>query len=163
MKENVLRLDVLWSGPFTIDEVVTAFDDEGSPPLYDGEDYGLYQIYGTHILAGPDTLLYVGQATNQTFARRFRQHREWLIHEEGTSIHLGRVYNPSRHMAVDGWRTWLVDVRLAECILIYKYSPNYNSVSISDAPMLGSWSAVELTNKGQRRKLHARDLVPHDW
>jgi hypothetical protein len=163
MKDNVLRLDVRWSGPFTIDQVVTTFDDEGPAPLYDGKDYGLYQIYGTHILAGPDTLLYIGQATDQTFSRRFRQHREWLAHEEGASIYLGRVYDPARHMAADGWRTWRVDVRLAECILIYKYSPNYNSVSISEPPMLVSWSAVELTNRGQRRKLHARDLVPHDW
>lgn len=163
MQGNVLRLEVRWNGPFTIAEVIAAFNDEGLPPHYDGEDYGLYQIYGTHILAGPETLLYIGQATGQTFSRRFRQHREWLVHEEGTSVFLGRMHNPDRHSAVDRWTTWLADVRLAECVLIYKYSPNYNSISVSDPPPLGSWNAVELRNKGERHKLHARDLVPRDW
>ncbi len=50
---------------------------EGQYPDW-GEDYGLYQIYGKHILCGKDTLLYIGEATEQTFSTRFKQHQHWL-------------------------------------------------------------------------------------
>jgi hypothetical protein len=143
--------------------VISEFNAEGTPPDYDGEDYGLYQIYGRHILCGPDTLLYIGQATGQTFSRRFRQHQEWLEKEEEIAVYLGRIYDLQRHASIDLWKSWVVDVRLAECVLIYKYSPNYNAISIADPPALGSYSSVDLIHRGQRHKLASRDSAPADW
>jgi len=158
-----LELTVMWDGPFSRDEVIGRFNDEGKPPDYDGADYGLYQIYGRHILCGADTLLYIGRATGQTFARRFRQHNDWLIREDETSVYLGHIYDPQRHSADDLWASWETDVKLAECAMIYKYSPNYNSVSVSDPPPLGNDHSVELVHEGNRHKLQRRDSVPSDW
>jgi hypothetical protein len=160
---DTLHLEVLWSGPFTIETVIADFHHEGSPPDYDGEDYGLYQIYGRHILCGPDTLLYIGQATGQTFSRRFRRHERWLRDEGEIQIYLGRIYDALRHTALDSWKGWGADVRLAECLLIYKYSPNYNAVSISDPPSLGGYRCVDLVHRGERHKLDFRDSAPPDW
>jgi hypothetical protein len=42
-----------WNGPIPIAE---AFDYNGP------RDYGLYAIYGTHAILGPEVLLYVGQS-----------------------------------------------------------------------------------------------------
>ena len=160
--DEILQLEVVWTGPFTCKEILS-FNQDGDPPDYDGEDYGLYQIYGRHILDGPDTLLYIGQATGQTFCRRFRQHDGWLSKEEEVQIYLGRIYDPTRHVRDDLWKTWAADVRLIECVLIYKYSPNYNAVSISDPPALGNYRTVEIIHRGQRHKLNWRDSAPSDW
>jgi len=60
---DVCEIQIDWQGPFSVEEVIKKMDDEGASPNYDGEDYGLYQIYGTHILCGHNTLLYIGKAT----------------------------------------------------------------------------------------------------
>jgi hypothetical protein len=160
---ETLHLEIVWNGPFGREAVISRFKEEGRPPDYDGEDYGLYQIYGTHILCGADTLLYIGRSTGQTFSRRFSNHDHWLSLEEDVAVYLGRIYDPDRHTARDLWNLWVADVRLAECALIYKYSPNYNAVSISAPPALGGFRSVEIVHRGQRHKLHAREIVPVDW
>jgi hypothetical protein len=50
---NVTVLDLIWSGPYQLADLV-AFKG--------AEDYGVYQIYGTHGVNGPDSLLYIGMA-----------------------------------------------------------------------------------------------------
>jgi hypothetical protein len=162
-QRDMLKIIVTWSGPFAASDVVEQFNDEGAPADYDGPDYGLYQIYGRHILSGPGTLLYVGQATEQTFSRRFRHHAKWLAREDDIAIYLGRIHDPRRHTSDDLWRRWVNDVKLAECVLIYKYSPNYNSIAISDPPSLRGYGSVELVNEGARHKLNPRDSAPADW
>lgn len=72
----MLRLPIEWSGPYSRQEVIRDFNDWGTPPDWDGEDYGLYQIYGRHVLGDRNALLYIGQTTDQTFSARFRQHEE---------------------------------------------------------------------------------------
>lgn len=161
--ESALELEVIWSGPFSWEDVIARFNDGGRVPDYDGEDYGLYQIYGRHLLCGSDTLLYIGQATEQTFATRFRQHAHWLTREENIHVYLGRVYDPNRHSAADNFNGWAVDIRFAECLLIYKYSPNYNASAIADPPMLGTFERVDIIHKGRRHKLRSRDSAPADW
>ena len=158
-----LEIKVMWDGPFSRDEVIGRSNDAGTPPDYDGADYGLYQIYGRHILCGTDTLLYIGRATGQTFARRFRQHDRWLSREDETSVYLGRIYDPRRHSADDLWASWEAEVKLAECVMIYKYSPNYNSVAVSGPPPLANYYSVELIHEGNCHKLHRRDSAPSDW
>ena len=71
-----------WEGPFKPGQVISQLTDAGKPPDYDGNDYGLYQIYGRHLISGPDALLYIGEATQQTFSARLRQHQSWLVDEE---------------------------------------------------------------------------------
>lgn len=162
--EPSVTLAVEWSGPFTLETVLSEFTDGGKPPEYNGRDYGLYQIYGKHILNGSDTLLYVGKAIQQTFSSRFYGHREWLLREEQISIYLGRIYDTARHTPgpSNDWSIWARDVSMAECILIYKYSPNYNSVSISEVPSLSPYRKVILEHSRQRHRLQSRDTAPDD-
>lgn len=78
-------------------------------------------------------------------------------------MYLGRVYDPNRHIAVDKFKGWAADVRLAECLLIYKYSTNYNAVAISEPPSLGNFGRIDILHDGERHKLHPRDSAPGDW
>ena len=161
---RLYQIRIVWEGPFRIQEVVRKKSDGGCHPKYDGEDYGLYQIYGKHILSGPETLLYVGQTTDQTFSGRFRQHfKEWLRREEGIEIYLGRVYDPLKHHEKDNWNTWEMDIKLAEQIIIYKYSPNYNNRSITNAPSLSPHKRVHLVHDGRPNKLKHKDYAPDDF
>jgi hypothetical protein len=139
-------------------------NDEGVPPDYDGEDYGLYQIYGRQILCGPDTLLYLGKATQQTFSRRFREHKKyWLQDEEEITIYIGKVYNPEYHSEKDNWRSWEGDINLAESIMIYKYSPNYNNTGIGEKPRLAPFKEVTLKHGRKRHRLEKEDKAPEDY
>lgn len=158
-----LQLPISWNGPYKLGEVIRQFDDTGVYPDYDGEDYGLYQICGRHVLGDRNALLYVGSATEQTFSERFRQHESWLINEWPVRIYLGRIYVPRRHAARKGWATWKADVLLAERVMIYKYSPHYNSNSITERPLLNGYSKVGVVHSGQRNRLLKRDLAPDDW
>lgn len=164
LSESSVTLAVEWSGPHAPQTVLNEFNDGGKAPEYNGRDYGLYQIYGKHILNGPDTLLYIGKAIQQTFSSRFYSHREWLLGEEKISIYLGRIYDTVRHTAdpSNDWPIWVRDVSIAECILIYKYSPNYNSVSISEVPTLSPYDQVILEHSGQKYRLQPRDVAPDD-
>lgn len=163
MTSNALLLTVNWSGPYSWQEIIQRFDDGGKPPLYGGPDYGLYQIYGHHILSGQDTLLYIGRATQQTFSARFRGHRDWLYKEEGLQVYIGRIDDPERHYPENSWSAWVRDVEIAECLLIYKYSPNYNSVSIAEPPSLLPYQQVTLQHQGQSHQLFKTDVGPDDW
>lgn len=159
----MLELPITWAGPFRPKLVIKQFDDWGAPPNYEGEDYGLYQVYGRHILGDRDALLYVGKATDQTFSARFKAHLSWLAHEWPVRVYVGRLYLPIRHSRGDDWARWKADVVLAERVLIYKYSPHYNSNSISDGPTLDSHPKVVLQHLGARNRLRRRDIAPDDW
>ena len=162
--KHLHEIKIEWEGPFSAKEVIEGMDDEGNPPDYDGEDYGLYQIYGKHILCGSDTLLYIGKATKQTFSRRFNDHKKWwLDDEEDIQVYLGRIYNPKRHSEKDNWKSWETDVSLSENILIYKYSPNYNNTGIGDKPSLSPFRKAMLIHKGKRHKLEKEDNAPEDY
>jgi len=131
-------------------------NNAGSPTYCEGDDYGLYQIYGKHILCGPDTLLYIGEATEQTFFDRFKQHRsEWLDGEQDIQIYLGRIYDPEKHSKIDNWGSWKAEVEIAERILIYKYSPHYNSVGIGELPEPPK--DIRLIHNGERHRLEQED------
>ena len=156
-------IKIEWVGPFSIEKVIKEMDRGGQDPDWDGEDYGLYQIYGKHILCGKGTLLYIGQTTDQTFSTRFKQHKkDWLYNEENIKVYLGRVYNRKRHSKEDNWGSWKEDIEIAEKILIYKYSPNYNNTNISNPPELASRN-VQLIHKGKRHKLKLKDNAPKDY
>ena len=157
------EIKIEWDGPFSLKEVVEKMDDAGKLPDYGGEDYGLYQIYGKHILCGENTLLYIGKAVEKTFAIRFRRHKKWLDSEENIKVYLGRVYDPERHSKKDNWESWRKDVEIAEKILIYKYSPNYNARQITKEPDLESFKNVRLIHTGKRHRLEQEDNAPKDY
>jgi hypothetical protein len=41
------------------------------------KDYGIYQVYGDHPVYGPDTLLYIGKAKDQTYSTRLNGHYDF--------------------------------------------------------------------------------------
>jgi len=124
----------------------------------------VYQIYGKHILCGSDTLLYVGKATQQTFSRRFKDHKKWWVaDEEEIEVYVGRVYDPERHSGKDNWESWEADITLAESILIYKYSPNYNNTGIGNKPSLSPFERVKLIHAGESHRLSKEDNAPDDY
>lgn len=161
-KKNKMILKINWQGPFRLGTVINKMKDAGEKPYYEGNDYGLYQIYGNHILCLAGTLLYIGEAIDQVFSVRFKQHdNDWLGKEKGIRIYLGRIYNPEKHSRKDKWDTWKRDVNMAERIMIYKYSPNYNNVGITEPPKLSY--PVRLIHYGKRHKLKKEDNVPADF
>jgi hypothetical protein len=71
----------------------------------------------------------------------------------GIYVHVGRLYIQQRHTwAKERWGSWEEDVQLAEQILIYKYSPHYNSMAISEPPDLADFE-----------RLKYKDVAPFDW
>lgn len=168
-EESMSRHDIKieWDGPFTLNEVIGKLvDGGGKENNWDGKDYGIYQIYGKHILYGENTLLYVGIATKQTFSQRFNQHETWLLKdqsEEHIKIYVGRIYDPKKHREENNWESWEKDIEVAEKIIIYKYSPNYNSRELSDAPVLSPHKNISLVHLGKKGRLKAEDNAPDDF
>ena len=145
----ILTLPVLWEGPYGVEDVVGE--------LARDEDHGLYQVYGTH----PDSLLYIGSAIDRTFAERLGERAPWSAHAE-VRVHVGRLFAPERYRSEDGRASWERDVRLAERVMIHKYSPRYNGAS-AGAPSLRGFAKVVLEHEGPRRRIQPRDVAPDDW
>lgn len=163
MDEHMITIK--WDGPFGVDDVIKKMNDGGSSPdKFAGNDYGVYQIYGNHILCGKNTLLYVGKAVFQTFSRRIKQHKnEWLSKEIGVDIYLGRLTDDPEYSPTDNWFKWIRDTEIVESILIYKYAPNYNSSSIATPPELCPYEKIRLLQMGNRNKLRKIDKAPEDY
>jgi len=154
-------IQIKWKGPYIYSQVKKQNDGGTKDDNWNGDDYGLYQIYGKHILVGKNALLYVGQAAEQTFSKRFRQHyNDWLKHERGCRIYLGRIdTDPTKNKK---WQKWHEDITMAEATLVYKYTPNYNSSLKQDYPKLTP-SRILLIHKGNRGKLQPKDRAPEDY
>lgn len=161
---NYYKIEIYWDGPFTLNRVINEMNDSGQSPEWDGKDYGLYQIYGRHILYGKGALLYVGKATRQTFSQRMKQHKKWWLgddqNEKDVSIYVGRIYNPRKHSVKDKWKSWEEEVEIAEGIIIYKYSPCYNGRTIfnKSAP-----NNIRLVHIGEKGRLKNKDVIPRDY
>ncbi len=121
---------VEWEGPFSVDNVIAELNNK--------DDYGLYQIYGKHIIFGENSLLYIGM-TDQTFSERLEGHRkDWLWYDEEwgkVSIRIARV--PSKVL------------KDAEALEIYWHSPPYNSQNIYDY----KGSQLQIMNEGEHGSL----------
>ena len=144
VEKEMRHLTIEWKGPFTIDEV------RGMKNLRN--DYGLYQIYGEHIIFGKDSLLYIGR-TETTFRDRFFDQsyahwKDWIQYDikdgKDVSIYIARV----RPGVFDD--EFLND---AEALQIYWHSPPYNSANIYDYDRDKRLHPFEIVNEGERRKL----------
>jgi hypothetical protein len=114
-------IHLLWQGPLTIEEALK---------LSSTSDYGLYQIYGTHSVTGPNTLLYVGQANDRNFSRRLADHEKvWLRWEpDPVRIYVGRIADPlGSPLSDEGWADMITR---AEAVTIYFVGPAYNNTYI---------------------------------
>ncbi len=120
------RVKVIWDKPIDIASALLLNDEE--------DDYGLFQIYGHHIVFGAGSLLYIGMTTEQTFGVRFRQHHdEWIKDEEkDVFIHIGRLNEDDYEHDPPEWTDWSQLVKDTEALLINWHTPPYNSRNISD-------------------------------
>ena len=108
------QITIEWEGPFALEEV---------QEMNKKTDRGLYQIYGHHIIFGPNSLLYIGKAEKYTFAKRFVGHwNDWIWYDDKqgrkVSIYIARM--PLARVPSEVLR----DV---EAVQIYWHSPPYNS------------------------------------
>ena len=160
---KIYKIKLEWEGPLTLEQVIMGKTDGGNIfNNWEGKDYGLYQIYGRHILYKQNALLYVGIATERTFSQRFREHEKWLLDDQDKQdirIFIGRIYNSDKLTV----RTWKRDIKLAEKILIHKYSPNYNSKELSEEPNLHPYEKIRLIHIGKRNRLKKEDTAPKDF
>src|SRR5438067_189492 len=98
-------IHIMWEGPIPIDQA------DASP------GFGLYQLYGTHSIFGPDALLYVGQADVNPISERLGFHQqEWDRWEPSSfNVYIGRVAGWN---AVDD-QQWGIMIDCAEAITIF--------------------------------------------
>ena len=149
MKNNYASVMVEWDGPRSIDEVFELDDED--------QDFGIYQIYGTHIIFGKKALLYIGQTykreTARTFSQRFYEHVGWLREEEDVSIHVGRIVKVDqtlkRDISAHDLRKIIKDT---EALTIKWHSPPYNSANIETY----NGQRLEVVNQGKYGSLEDR-------
>jgi len=158
---KIKEIIINWEGPFKYQEVIGRFYRGGvSKNNYSGEDYGLYQVYGSHILFKEKILLYIGQAKDQTFSNRIYQHyKDWMYGEDGLDIYLGRV---EENLQDKKFKKWKSNVDVAEAIIIYKYTPNYNSTLKQEEPKLNGFR-IKVHNRGSKGILKDWDNAPKDY
>ena len=121
-----------WEGPFTIDQVLELNDKS--------KDFGLYQIYGRHVIFGVGSLLYIGK-TEDTFSKRVKGNyadwkpgTPWYQEDREVSARIGRLY----YKGDEGFVRFQKDdpdfsklLRHVEGFQIFCHSPPYNGTSIS--------------------------------
>jgi hypothetical protein len=139
---GLIVLHIIWDGPLTA---------AGAERATGANDYGVYQIYGTHSITGPDTLLYVGQTDRRTFGQRFPEHQnKWGRWEPSEiSIYLGRLagFGPISDV------TWGKLIDRAEAALILKCTPAYNVARITGLPQKYRDQPTLIVNHGHRHRL----------
>jgi len=138
-------ITIKWDGPFILDHIAQ---------FSRNQDYGLYQIYGTHNVFGPGSLLYLGKAEEQSFSDRIPSHIEWIEWESAsTEIYLGRLCG-TEPMTKERDAEWCSDIDVAERLLIYFSSPPYNSKNIqSYGDIKGDIKNVIVINYKKRNRL----------
>jgi len=115
-------VEIRWDGPISVEDVLRTANHEA--------DYGVYQLYGTHNVLGPDTLLYIGKVEANTFAERIASHAaEWIDWEASPiRVYLGRLGGLVPAQKIGGeWKNWEDGISRAERLLIYFCAPPYNS------------------------------------
>lgn len=130
------KIEIWWKGPYKSDQIK---DFNAS------KDYGLYQIYGTHNVNGPNSLLYIGQANDQKFATRIPQHywTEWEYSD--VDIYIGRLGGTS---AIDQGE-WEKQIDVAERLLIYYCKPPYNTKNLNNYGDIRETIVVNLDKKNR--------------
>ena len=122
-----------WEAPISLDKALKRHGE--------GE-WGLYQIYGQHPVFGPNSLLYIGVAADQSFGQRIGQHKAWLQWEGDIEIRLGKLVNYTDE-------NWKEVVLAAEALSIFWNAPPYNSQHIGRHGTTG----YHVQNRGQRGRL----------
>ncbi len=106
---------IMWEGPFTLDEVRN---------LNTNNDYGLYQIYGTHSVYGAGALLYIGKAITYSFGKSIHiAGWEYYDNANELQIYIGRIQGDSHLSATEE----TIQIYSCHKLMIYAHSPACNS------------------------------------
>jgi hypothetical protein len=113
-------IHIQWDGPFGLTELSNLSDES--------KDYGIYQIYGSHPVYGKDVLLYIGKASEQTFATRIAQEgwSVWECDEGQIGVRVGRLAGDDTPPN----NQWSQRIDLAEAILITAHKPARNATMV---------------------------------
>ena len=138
-----------WRGPHSSEE---AFALQGP------SDYGIYQLYVTHPVHGPDALVYIGLANDRTFGERLASHNiasighEWEDNGVGIRIHTGRFHLVENETppSDDDLGDLIAQV---EYLLIYAHSPPWNANYVRDPPADPLYHGLHVLNWGQYGRL----------
>ncbi|MFL9919187.1 hypothetical protein PQR75_28155 [Paraburkholderia fungorum] len=134
----MIDINIQWEGPFSYQEALNLNSDS---------DYGLYQYYGDHSTYGASTLLYLGQASKQTFGRRIAQHNWHLWASSEIAIHIGKIWTSEPLDEAE----WIRKIDLAERINLFSHSPSFNTSNLNNIGHNGEDTRV--LNWGKRRLL----------
>ncbi len=132
---------VHWEGPLTIEKACELNGDA---------DYGVYQVCGDAISYGPQSLLYIGKAAQQTFGARMRQHDGWLSATypmSNPSIYVGRFVGPEQPTSEE----WDALIDKVERLLIWVHSPAFNGAGVAHPGP--SVEALRVMNTGRYGRL----------
>lgn len=134
MKKTITTeiIEILWRGPFTLRELNDeVYNDTGYlQNLFNKSEfphYGLYQIYGTHPVSGPNSLLYIGQ-TNYFSGRIYTHNEEWIKYEyDDVKVYIGIIGSEKDQKISKA--EYMNMLNMAEKFLVYMCQPPYNSTS----------------------------------
>lgn len=155
-----------WSGPFSLKNLKILNNTTN--------DYGIYHIYGTHVIYGQNVLLYIGKAQEQTFFTRINQ-EDWQDDQDPMKIEIytGRIIGKN---TTDD-KEWGKQIDLCEKLLIYSHAPAYNAHNINSIPeqkleniRIFNWGAYknllpEISGKrwtSKFQKIHEAPLFSYD-
>lgn len=145
-KTKEIIVKVKWHGPFSVEEITN-----GKTPL--AFESGLYQIYGLHVVFGPDSLLYIGRTGGKThgptFKSRIKKHDSiWLMNFKPVSIYLGTIGKNNQ-----ATNDPLMNIKLVEDFSIWWHSPPCNSQNINSFKARKLNIPLRVINLGERGKL----------
>lgn len=121
------EIKVNWEGPFSHEDIIN--DNIGDNYYVGGQDIGLYQIYGNHLIYGNDVLLYVGMTTD-SFMSRLKNRRVITDNNdiENMQIYLGKVFSDKEGINRD---VEALKIKKAEALIINVLKPAQNTKYIS--------------------------------
>lgn len=105
------------------------YEESQIKELNAANDYGLYQIYGRHSAYGKDALLYIGQASSQTFSQRLT--KRWEFIESCAYPHtmrIGRIVKSNDPSDKLEWNEnrWIEMINHCEKLLLHTHAPAFN-------------------------------------
>lgn len=136
MLDSSAIVRVRWHGAFRWESPSGIIVPEQSANLLDQP--GLYQVYGHHVVFGPNSLLYIGM-TDRSLRARLADHESWLAFEADPTIRIG-VMDDAKDLA---------KLQPVEALTIWWHSPPYNSKNIWDHGQAALW----VQNHGARGSL----------
>lgn len=95
---------------------------------HSSKDCGIYQVYGNHPVYGPDTLLYIGKAKDETYSQRLNGHGDLDTSQiaKFTKLYLSYFCKVDDLNEAD----WKDAIDIVEKTLIKAHSPALNAQDV---------------------------------